>query len=232
MATRVLIVDDHLAIREGIRSLLAPELDFAVVGEAVDGMDGVQKALALKPDLIVLDNSMPGKTGLEVARELKPLLPDTEIVFLTLDPGIKDLALAVGAVAHISKDSPPQHMLEVLRNAAQLQERRKPRPTAITDTERRLGLALVASRLVSEVELDKLITSRHPGESLSAAVIRSHLVPDRQLAQVFSDVSGRPLVTLTPRAQETGRGRRLPRLGAPSLDSSRAATANTIRPSS
>ncbi len=64
MATRVLIVDDHLAIREGIRSLLASESDFVVVGEAVDGVDGVQKALALKPDLIVLDNSMPNKTGL------------------------------------------------------------------------------------------------------------------------------------------------------------------------
>ncbi|TMB72066.1 MAG: hypothetical protein E6J52_12950 [Chloroflexi bacterium] len=47
MATRVLIVDDHLAIREGIRSLLAPEGDFVVVGEAVDGADGVEKALEL-----------------------------------------------------------------------------------------------------------------------------------------------------------------------------------------
>ena len=69
-----------------------------------------------KPDLIVLDNSMPGKTGLEVARELKTLIPDTAIVFLTLDPGIRDLAIAVGAVGHISKDTPPQEMLKVLRD--------------------------------------------------------------------------------------------------------------------
>ena len=121
LATRVLIVDDHLAIREGIRSLLAPEVDFVVVGEAVDGNDGLQKAIALKPDLIVLDNSMPGKTGLEVARELRPLLPETSIVFLTLDPGIRDLALAVGAAAHVSKDTPPQQMLKVLRTAAAAQ---------------------------------------------------------------------------------------------------------------
>ncbi len=47
MATRVLIVDDHLAVREGIRSLLASEADFVVVGEAVDGVDGVAKALEL-----------------------------------------------------------------------------------------------------------------------------------------------------------------------------------------
>src|SRR5256886_17554355 len=65
MATRVLIVDDHLAIREGIRSLLAPEADFVVVAEAVDGNDGLQKALSLRPDLILLDNSMPGKRSEE-----------------------------------------------------------------------------------------------------------------------------------------------------------------------
>src|SRR5262245_18876624 len=70
LATRVLIVDDHLAVREGLQSLLASESDFVVVCEAVDGNDGVQKALSLRPDLSVLDNSMPGKTGLEVAREL------------------------------------------------------------------------------------------------------------------------------------------------------------------
>src|SRR6266852_8307079 len=136
VATRVLIVDDHLAIREGIRSLLAPEGDFVVVGEAVDGVDGIAKALALKPDLIVLDNSMPNKTGLEVARELKTELPDTAIVFLTLDPGIRDLALAVGAVAHVSKDTPPQEMLRVLRTAAQGQQRRRNSPPTLTDKER------------------------------------------------------------------------------------------------
>src|SRR5439155_482609 len=64
------------------------------------------------------DNSMPGMTGLEVARMLRANLPETKIVFLTLDPGIKDLALATGAVAHISKDQPPQEILRVVRSAA------------------------------------------------------------------------------------------------------------------
>ena len=66
----------------------------------------------------MLDNSMPGMTGLEVARMLRVNLPETKIVFLTLDPGIRDLALATGAVAHISKDQPPQEILRVVRAAA------------------------------------------------------------------------------------------------------------------
>ena len=68
MPKRILIADDHLAVREGLRSLIDPDPDFKVVGEASDGNEAARKALELRPDLIVLDNSMPGMTGLEVAR--------------------------------------------------------------------------------------------------------------------------------------------------------------------
>src|ERR671936_1535146 len=118
MPKRILIADDHLAVREGLRSLIDPDPEFQVIGEAADGNEAAQKALELRPDLIVLDNSMPGMTGLEVARMLRANLPETKIVFLTLDPGIKDLALATGAVAHIAKDQPPQEILRVVRKAA------------------------------------------------------------------------------------------------------------------
>src|SRR3989442_5590812 len=120
LATRVLIVDDHLAVREGLRSLIDPDPDFEVVGEAGDGNEAAEKALELQPDLILLDNSMPGLTGLEVARILRTNLPTAKIVFLTLDAGIHDLALATGAAAHVSKDQSPQEVLRVIRTAAGL----------------------------------------------------------------------------------------------------------------
>ena len=210
MPTRVLVADDHLAIREGIRSLLAPEDDLLVVGEAADGVQASRMALELKPDLILLDNSMPGKTGLEVARELKPLLPDASIVFLTLDPGIRDLALAVGAVAHISKDTAPQETLRILRQVAQ--NRAKATPPELTATERKLADALVAEHLFTNEQMARLAAARGPRESLSAALIRTGLIPDARAAQVLSKVSGRPLVTLMP-YHDTGvarlaRGRR------------------------
>src|SRR5438309_4219276 len=118
---RILIADDHLAVREGLRSLIDPDPDFKVVGEAADGNEAARKALELRPDLIVLDNSMPGMTGLEVARMLRDNLPQTKIVFLTLDPGIRDLALATGAAAHVSKDQPPQEIMRVVRAACGMQ---------------------------------------------------------------------------------------------------------------
>jgi DNA-binding NarL/FixJ family response regulator len=196
MPTRVLVADDHLAIREGIRSLLAPDDELLVVGEAADGVQASRMALELKPDMILLDNSMPGKTGLEVARELKPLLPDASIVFLTLDPGIRDLALAVGAAAHISKDTAPQETLRILRQVAQ--QRAKAKPAELNATERKLAEALVAEHLFTNEQMARLIATRGARESLSAALIRTGLIPDARAAQVLSRVSGRPLVTLTP----------------------------------
>jgi DNA-binding NarL/FixJ family response regulator len=118
VATRILVADDHLAVREGVRAMLETEPDFEVVGEAADGLQAMSKALELRPDLIVLDNSMPKMTGLEVARSLRSELPDTRIVFLTLDPGIRDAALRSGATSVVLKDAPPRQLLDAIRRAA------------------------------------------------------------------------------------------------------------------
>src|SRR5256712_4253343 len=80
LAMRVLIADDNLAVRDGLRSLLGPDPAFEVVGVAVDGGQASRMALGLNPDPTLLDNSMPGMTGLEVSRMLHANLPATRIV--------------------------------------------------------------------------------------------------------------------------------------------------------
>src|SRR5689334_19401496 len=98
--------------------MLETEPDFEVVGEAADGAQALSKALELRPDLIVLDNSMPKMTGIEVARSLHSELPDTRIVFLTLDPSVRDAALNSGATSVVLKDAPPSQLLDAIRRAA------------------------------------------------------------------------------------------------------------------
>src|SRR5260221_14667117 len=71
-----------------------------------------------RPDLVVLDNSMPKMTGVEVARSLHSELPDTRIVFLTLDPSVRDAALRSGATSVVLKDAPPSQLLDAIRRAA------------------------------------------------------------------------------------------------------------------
>src|SRR6266550_4257887 len=180
MPTRILIADDHLAVREGLRSLIDPDPELEVVGEAADGQEAARKALELKPDLILLDNSMPGMTGLEVARMLRTNLPATKVVFLTLDPGIRDLALATGAAGHVSKDQPPQEIMRVVRSAAGIAAP-KAQSRAVT-AQAKLADLLVAEKNLSARQVQDLDRARETKQTLSNALHR----PEHLLAEECS----------------------------------------------
>src|SRR5713101_7784840 len=206
---RILIADDHLAVREGLRSLIDPDPDFTVVGEAADGNEAARKALELRPDVIMLDNSMPGMTGLEVARMLRTNLPATKIVFLTLDPGIRDLALATGAAGHVSKDQPPQEIMRVVRAAAGLTA---PKTTNghTQSAQAKLAELLVTEKALSAHQVQELERARDSKQTLSNAILRSGLVAEDALASLLARVSGRGVVALV-NAPEAAVVRQLPR---------------------
>ena len=206
---RILIADDHLAVREGLRSLIDPDPDFKVVGEAADGNEAARKAFELRPDLILLDNSMPGMTGLEVARILRDNLPATKVVFLTLDPGIRGLALATGAAAHISKDQAPQEIMRVVRAAAGIAA-----PTATSaqpmSAQVKLAELLLAEKALASRQIQDLDKSRDARQTLSNAILRSGLVAPETLASALARVSGHPVTSL-PAVPEAAVVRQLPR---------------------
>lgn len=81
--TRILIVDDHALVREGIAALLSFYDDIEIVGQASDGIDAVKIAQQHKPDIILMDISMPALGGFEATLEIKKNLPDTRIIMLT-----------------------------------------------------------------------------------------------------------------------------------------------------
>ena len=81
---RVLLVDDHSLFRSGIRSLLQRHAEFAVVGEAPDGIEGIKRAKQLQPDVVLLDLHMPGMSGVETLQLLHEDCPDTAIIMLTV----------------------------------------------------------------------------------------------------------------------------------------------------
>jgi DNA-binding NarL/FixJ family response regulator len=83
MSIRVLIVDDHTLMREGIRALLAAAPGIDVAGEAADGREAIEQARATRPDVILLDVAMPGLGGLEAVPLLRRAVPDAKILILT-----------------------------------------------------------------------------------------------------------------------------------------------------
>ena len=81
---RVLIVDDHVIVREGLRALMEVEPDIEVVGEATDGDEAVTKTGGLHPDIVLMDITMPRLNGLEATKQIKQLYPEAKIMVLTM----------------------------------------------------------------------------------------------------------------------------------------------------
>lgn len=117
---KVMLVDDHPLVRQGIKQLLGLEESFQVVGEAQDGADVVAKALILKPDVVLMDLNLPGKNGIELTAELKKHLPSTNILALTVDTDqhhVYDIIKA-GALGYVLKDIEPDFLYAAIRSVA------------------------------------------------------------------------------------------------------------------
>jgi two-component system nitrate/nitrite response regulator NarL len=81
---RILIVDDHEAVRKGVCAILSSRLDIEVCGEAVNGKEALAKATELRPDLIILDVSMPVLSGFDAARQIRKIVPEARILMFSM----------------------------------------------------------------------------------------------------------------------------------------------------
>jgi DNA-binding NarL/FixJ family response regulator len=117
---RVLLADDHVTVRHGLKLLIDGQPDMHVVSEAGDGATTIQQAIALKPDVVVVDISMPGMNGLVATRRLKQQQPETAIVTLTrhADDAYLQELLRAGASGYVLKQSAPSELLHAIRAVA------------------------------------------------------------------------------------------------------------------
>jgi DNA-binding NarL/FixJ family response regulator len=117
---RILLADDHVTVRHGLKLLIDSEPDMKVVSEASDGAAAVQAALELKPDVVVMDISMPGINGLIATRQIKKAEPATAIVTLTRhsDDAYLEELLRAGVAGYVLKKSAPAELLHAIRAAA------------------------------------------------------------------------------------------------------------------
>jgi DNA-binding NarL/FixJ family response regulator len=161
---RILIADDHAAIREGIRSLLASHPNWQIVGEASDGHEALRLARQLQPDITILDYSLPLMNGLELTRTIKRELPRTEILIYTMHDREELLVdiLRAGARGYVLKSDTGSHLVAAIE-ALSL---RKP----------------YFSSEISETLLDHFVDSCRPEGNISSLTSR-----EREIVQLIAE---------------------------------------------
>ena len=113
---KVLLADDHLIVRAGLRRIIEESDDIGVIAEADDGKAAIQLAREKSPDVAVVDISMPGLDGLEVISQLKIYLPDLPIIILTMHEEEQYVVRAIeaGAMGYVTKRSAPEHIVKAI----------------------------------------------------------------------------------------------------------------------
>ncbi len=121
---RVLVVDDHAVVRDGIRAVLSLQRDIQVVGEAVNGQEGVEKAIELMPDVVLMDIVMPVMNGLDATREIRSQCERCKVLVLTQydDEGNIKASREAGALGFIPKAAASSRLLTGIRSVARGEE--------------------------------------------------------------------------------------------------------------
>jgi two-component system, NarL family, nitrate/nitrite response regulator NarL len=146
--TRVLIVEDHQVVAEGLAALINDQKDMKVVGQAGTVADSVAQAAELKPDLVLVDFRLTDGTGADAATAIRQMRPETKLIFLTREDGdaARFAALEAGASGFIHKSRAAQEVVDAIRTVADGGNLFTPR-----------GIAqLISNRREIEAQLDRL----------------------------------------------------------------------------
>jgi YesN/AraC family two-component response regulator len=120
---RILIVDDSISFRMGMRALLEIQPDMQEVGMAPNGRKAIEMVDELQPDLVLLDAQMPDMTGIEVTRMIKSRWPKVKVILMTMYSDFRSKAIEAGADTFLTKGIPPEHVLSLMRGIAQKEKK-------------------------------------------------------------------------------------------------------------
>jgi len=117
---RLLLVDDHTILRQGLARLLTQEPDIEIVGEAPDGETAVKLAFQLRPDVVLMDVVMPKMNGVDATRAIRGSLPEVRVIGLSMYEAMEsaDAMLNAGAVMYLTKTLPVQQLIAAIRSCA------------------------------------------------------------------------------------------------------------------
>jgi len=185
---KVLLVDDHNVVREGLRRILDMDSTIEVVGEARSGEEAVAKAVSLSPDVIVMDLKMPGMDGIAATREIRQKLPNVNVLVLTLyaEDFVKQ-AVEAGVSGYLLKDSDTE---QIIQGVHQVYEGLSPiAPSLTRDLVTEFAKLSKSSRssvlTPRQVEILKLIAEGESGKTIGERLFLSTSTVKREVRHVF-----------------------------------------------
>jgi two-component system, NarL family, response regulator NreC len=194
MAIRVLLVDDHAVVRDGLRFLLEAQGDIEVVGSAANGREALQRTRELKPDVVVMDIAMPELNGTEATLQIHEMSPETQVLMLSMHSTAEHIfrALQAGAQGYLLKQSAGPEVVAAVRTV---------------HAGRRY-----LSQKIAETVIDDYIRERHRASPLESLSPR-----ERQILQLIvegkSSADTAKALFPSPKTVETYRSRMMHKLG-------------------
>ena len=187
---KVLVVDDHTAVRDGLSTMLGRQGDFTVVGEASNGLQAVEQARELQPDVILMDLRMPELEGVEAMRRIRAQDPDVRFIFLTTydsDEYIFD-AIEVGAKGYLLKDASREELFQAVRAVHHGESLIQPGVAArILDRFAQLSRQVADTEVLSERELGvlRLMARGAANKEIAAALSIGESTVKTHVANIF-----------------------------------------------
>ncbi len=203
---KILIVDDHSVVRQGLRMFLGVDPELQIVGEARDGQEAVEQTRRLNPDVVLMDLLMPVMDGLHAIAAIRAEMPDVEVVALTsvLEDNLIIEAIRAGAIGYLLKDTEAHELVRAIKAAAAgqvqlspevavrlLREVRAPEPTTEQLTERETDVLRQLALGMSNKEIAQaLFIGEQTVKSHMRHVLSKLGVPSRTQAALYATRNG------------------------------------------
>lgn len=182
-AIRILVVDDHPLLRDGIAALVGGQRDMVLVGEASNGRDGIEQFRACAPDITLMDLQMPEKNGIEAIVGIRKATPEARIIVLTTYSGDAQVrhALEAGARAYLLKNLLHKELLETIRSVHG--GRKTMSPSVAAEIAEHAGEEHLTPR---EIEVLRLISAGHANKEIAGRLAITEETVKSQVKSILS----------------------------------------------